>query len=191
MAQLYSTGPCALFVGLGTGYAPVFLGHGNRAPDISVQPRYKGVQCDLGGEVDFDTLMVGESGRVSVTLVRYNEAIAAACEAKATAGITAAGGPAGVRGFSGFGEIGTLMLTEGASYPLWILFPFAGKIPVYATMPAGYRFISTFLQSDDVQTGTTQPKMMRFTWTCLRSFSVPSANFLLFDHNMAGLPPFN
>ncbi len=165
MAQAFCTGPCPLYIQLNANATPLFLCHAERFPRIAIRPRYSSVMCDLSGQsVRYDAIYDGEEASVIADVTRWNEGVYAliADRAKTNTGVTAN------RGTNGFGEIGTLMMTEGVAYLLHIVFPYAAK-PAYATMPAGYRFFAAFLEGpDDLDTGSTARKT-RLVWSCIRA----------------------
>jgi hypothetical protein len=190
MAQLYASGPVDCWTGVGAGGAPLFLGHGERAPRIQVHRQYKPVHTDLGGEVPHDKGFGGEWGVVSIVLDRYNESTLRIIEDVATVGTPGAA----VRGLNNPGEIGSLMLTEGLTYPLWLRFPFSAK-PAYSggsggPMPAGYRFLAAHLGSPDdlFDLGPPNARKVGLVFECMRAFDVTVVNsygvgqFLLYDH---------
>ena len=192
MASLFSTGPLNIFVAYGAA-APVFLGHGERAPKIDVRPRYAPVTCDLGGEEPIDDLQSGESGSVQVELIRWNYPLLNSLKSRTRAPAF----PASVAGAQAPGELGTLMVTEGAAYQLFLQFTRAGN-PVFGAagaggaMPAGYRFAAAFLDPESVTSGAASAHKYSLTWKCLRTFSPATSalgvgNFLLYDYNMAAI----
>ena len=168
MAQAYTSGPCPLYAGVGLNGAPVFLGHAERFPRIQIRPRWSDVYCDLSGQsVPYDQVYDGEDAVVTADLTRWNESVYAvmADRAKTNSNFLAITS----RGANGFGEIGSLMVTEGLAYNLYVVFPFAAKAAYSATMPLGYRFQAAFLQGpDDFELGGTARKL-RLSWRCLRS----------------------
>ncbi len=200
MAQLYSSGPCGVWVGCGTAGAPVFLGHAERTPTISIRPQFTDVFSDLGGQsVPFDKLYSGADAMVSMDLTRFNWGVYQTIAARSTAP-----GAGFVFPGSNFpGEIGTLMVTEGVATGLWLKFPYSAKpsmggtasvLPTSNALPAGYHFFSAFLMGPDEITSGTVPNKIRCNWYCARSFSATAGNaygqgaFILYDFNVNGLP---
>jgi hypothetical protein len=197
MAQPYASGPVDVWCGVGAGGAPLFLGHGERAPRIQIVRRYKEVTNDLGGDmVPFDKGYAGETGVVTVTLSRWNESTLAIIQDVATT-LTGLGA---ARGLNGPGEVGTLMVTEGVAYKLWLRFPFSAKA-AYANaasgaQPAGYRFLAAFLEGPDdlFDLGPPNARKVGLQFTCMRAFDPAVSNafgtglFALYDHSMIALP---
>ncbi len=106
-------------------------------------------------------------------------------------------GAASNPGTMGFGEIGTLMVTEGVAYELYVVMPYTAK-PAFATQVAGYHFYAAMLENDDFELGSTARKQ-RMMWHCVRKL-VPAAGgttvqgvnnyggfakFLLYDYNVS------
>jgi len=87
---------------------------------------------------------------------------------------------------------------EGATYPLYISFPYAAKAAM-AGMPFGYRFFAAYLQGPfEVMPGTTALRK-QLIFKCIRHWTgnhllntmtpgVPPVNARLYDHDMGGLP---
>lgn len=191
MGQLYSTGPVGVFVGLGSGGAPVYLGHGREAPDIEVDPEWFDVECDLGGKVRIDVGAAGEAGKGSVLLTWYNESVLRLIQDRAA--LIA-------RGFQDPGEIGTLLLTEGFTYKVWFVFPNAQKAAYQAgrggPSPLGYRFWNGYVRGPDkIISGSKTARLMQVHWDFLRTFDASVTDGLmlgrwtLYDEDVTGLPP--
>lgn len=191
MAQPFVRGPAHCFVGIGPGQTPVYLGTAERSPRIQIRPSWSPVFNDIAGQkVPFDWSFDGEEGYVVYDFTRWNEAVWEACQTRPFPPIAG-----GITGTNVAGDIGTLMLTEGAGYPLWILFPYTLKL-AYATQPLGYHFFRTWLMGpDDLDENNTSAARIRGVWYCSRAptLNIPAAglNFSLYDGNMAGLPPID
>lgn len=196
MAQQFVTGPCDIFVNYGSlgGVVtpPLFLGHSERGPRMQVRPQYSSSYVDIGGQkIPFDSVYDGQDAIVSADLSRWDETVYAAISIKS--GASANNAPAGT---DDPGDIGTLMIHEGAAIQVWLRFPHAAKL-AYSTMPAGYRFPVCMLQNDDHNELGTKPRKISLVFHCLREFDVSVTNafgagrFVLFDHDMSGLPPIN
>ncbi len=204
MAQPYVSGPCPIYCGVGTGGNPLFLGHAEKFPRISIRPHWSPMFVDLAGQgVAYDYVYDGEEAFVVADVTRWNESVYALMADRAKTGAAAALSPTD-RGTNGFGEIGTLMMTEAVAYGLWIVFPYTAKA-FYTTQPAGYQFFSAMLEGpDELDLGSTARKT-RMVWHCIRQVqpgmggtTVKGANnyggaiqFGLYDNNVsatAGVP---
>lgn len=184
-------------LGISTNNAPVFLGHSERAPQISVRTRYKDIYADIGGETNpFDKIYEGiECAIVSVDLIRFNYGVLES--------ITARAAQYENRGFNGPGtdppgNVGSGMYLDDLSYFMWLQFPYSAKPAMMGTtftstgnaMPPGYRFFSAFLLGPEDYTVGTVPLKVRCTWYCGRAFSsgvktlLGNGMFGVFDNNM-------
>jgi hypothetical protein len=186
MASAFCTGPALIYCGVGAGYSPAFLGTAERGVRMRIKRHFSPVMNDLAGDEPYDWSYLGQGGLLMATLTRWNEAVYAAMAAAANPFLN-------TRGSDVSGDTGTLMLTEGVSYPVWVRFPYAVKTAyVAAGMPAGYRWYSCFLMGpDDLDPVGTQPRKLHLVWYASRSYSVLLNKFVLYDHDMNGLPVFN
>ena len=183
MAIPYVTGPVDIWVAPGNEGA-IFLGHAEHGPTISVRPRYSPVYVDLAGQtIPYDMVYDGEDAIVTATLTRWNQNVLDLIEAIANDTASGIDDP---------GDIGSLMLTEGKAYELWLHFPYAAK-PAFADMLPGQRFPCAFLETDDSPALGTQAKKAHVVWHCLRYLDMSVTNefgtgrFLLWDGNMSAL----
>jgi hypothetical protein len=192
MATPYVTGPAFIFVGCGASYTPIFLGTAERSPRISIRDEYGEVFNDiLGVKIPYDWSWQGEHAFITATINRFNEATVAAMQARPN-------GPTGVRGYSVPGDVGTLMIGEGKTLPLWVTFPYYAKATYSsAGMPPGYHFFATLLESpDDLDNLNTEGRKDTFIWHAVRlpffSYgSISGMGAYLYDANVSGLPPVN
>ncbi len=187
MAISYVCGPVSIWVGIGSGGTPVFLGHAERTPSIQIRPQFSPVFSDLAGQrVPLDYLYDGEEAMVSVDLTRYNEAVYAGIASRPVPNLT--------RGLDSPGEIGTLIGLEGMAFQLWLNFPYSTKAVFTANaMPAGYHFWQTFLEGPDGLDGLgTTNRRLRLNFHCMRYLG-PETNafgagrFTLYDHDMSAV----
>lgn len=146
-----------------------------------------------------DRIWEGEEAMISVILTRWNENVLAKIMSRPNY--------AGARGFNTANDIGTLVGSEGMTYPVWLAFPYSplnvGGKAAMTGMPAGYRFWSCMNISDNKGTGTKFNKhhvmfhAMR-AWNnntqpvgpaVVGSFSnaAVGASFKLYDHNMSAI----
>lgn len=186
-AQPWVRGPAAIFAGVGSGGAPLFLGHCERTPKIQIRPHYSPVFNDLAGQsIPFDWSFDGEEGYVVCDFTRWDQAVWAACQARPR---TSAAGS--VPGISQPGDIGTLMIAENFATTLWVLFPYTLK-PAFALQPAGYKFFATWLQGpDDLDQNNTTAAKIRAVWYCARkpiAVGTLGLTLALYNWDMTGLP---
>lgn len=210
MAQPYVSGPVHVFVGIG-GYAgstsamltknPAYLGTGERAPRPSFRPGFEPLMNDVTGtRIPYDWVFEGEEALVTVRLTRWDENVLFAMQNR----VGAAGQ---ARGLNLANDIGTLMITEGAAFPLWLLFPFGvpgiGKpAMIGGGMPQGYHFYAAFLEGpDDMDQLGTNPRTVDLVWHCGRVFAptgiqagtttIPRLGNGLYDHDMSAVNSMN
>lgn len=192
MAQLYTTGPCHFYVG--PLAAPVYLGTAEESPDLQLFPTYKEVQNSIGGVgIPFDRAYQGEFAVCVANLNRFNAPV---YQAMANRPGTFLKNTA--LGTNTIGDIGSLMLTEGLAYAVWLLFSFGafGPAPkpvmVSNGMLPGYRFFAGMLLGPDKLAPLgTLPKKLGLSFGFLRVFNPAQGTFSLYDNNVAGLPPIN
>lgn len=196
MAQIYTTGPVGIWAGVGSGGSARFLGHGMRGARIRVRRFFQPVHTDLSGpQMPHDKSYLGESHTISVQLTRWNEATLQIIQ-----DVPGARSNAPTRGSMFPGDIGTLMVTEAAAYPLWLQFPYS-NLPAFqnatnGAMPAGMHYYFAHLTDDDLETGVTA-RTVSLTFDTIPSFDATSTSnniqggFLLYDHTMPNGLTFN
>jgi hypothetical protein len=199
VAQPYISGPVSLWIrhsALGTG-TPVFLGHGERAPQIQHSVRLEDFVCDISGSMPLDACYAGMMAHISVTLVRYNMIVLQLIEARARSSTF----PVSLPGIDLPGQIGTLVVIEQATYELWLRHDGAAKPfmqnPANGVMPLGYHYFAATLDTESLQGGSVTPFKATLPWKCYRvpDFKVTNlygtGAWQLFDYDMsavAGLP---
>jgi hypothetical protein len=171
-------------------FTPVFLGTGEGKPagaEIEIERAESPVMNDAAGNIlPADLMHEGEQGWISTVLTRYNESVYAWI-ANRTAGAVYNTPPFGTpspRGIDPDGSIGTLLVQEGAAYPVWLAFPYAGK-PAYSTMPYGYRFFACTLVDADKLPVNPGGRKVGLTWRALRLDGFGA--WALYDHDLTGL----
>lgn len=148
---------------------PLLLGYGEHGVSIDIEPVMDPVHADIGGKrIPTDEMFMGETATVKAMLTVLNwEVLELAMKrpfSKAAAG--------GTNGTFGYGDVGTLMVAEGATYNLYIRFPYS-QVPD-AHVPAffggvidGYRFLHAYLASGPIEASGTAAKIPA-TFRCLR-----------------------
>jgi hypothetical protein len=184
-AQPYVTGPPAIWVGVGTAFAPLFLGTVEGELDQQYSVEYGEMYNSLRGQKPFDYEYYGESVVIGVTVTRYVEAVMQAIESVPF--------PNGTRGNNPFGSMGTLMIFEGGGYPLWILYPYGpqtvmpGAKAAYNTQEPGRRYLAAWKVGETIK-GGTQGKKAFIMFQVEQVFNPTTYGYTLFDNNMSGLP---
>jgi hypothetical protein len=196
MAQPWATGPVHIFTGTaggntGPNASAEYFGTGERAPNIRIRRGWSPVFNDLSGtEVPFDMMYESQEAFVTVTMTRWNEP----CFQR----LSSMPNPATANAFGGVfldnpGDIGSLMLTEGLAFQLWLQFPYASKTSYGANnvLPPGLHFYSAWFEGpDEWEVGTTSNKRL-CVFHAVPQFFLPSGQFILGDYNMSALPGIN
>lgn len=186
------TGPVDIFVGLGSGGGPLFLGHDERMLAPMIRPYYSPHYSSLGGEhIPMDMTYDGQDAMVSVNLTRFNEAVYLALASRAPGSRAS---PVVAPGVDLPGDLGSLVILEGVAFQLWLRFPYSAK-PAMAGMPAGYRFPKAYVAGPDtlgnLGTGTRRTSVQ---FHCLRETTIVPGAALggvfhrCYDFNMSALP---
>lgn len=183
MSQPYVTGPCPIYVHVGGGLsskAPVFFGWTEDTPEIRIDHEFEPLFNALGGgKIPSDQVYQGSHAFLRGDFTRYTQSVYSALQAVPFF--------TGTPGFCPFGDLGTLMLTEGAFYPITVGLPYAGKAAM-SGMPAGFRFLACWLEGDQFGLLSTKPRKISLTWTCQRVFNITNLSWTLYDNVTAGLP---
>lgn len=193
--QLFCTGPAHIFVGAGSSNSAQYFGTTETTPNVSVEPRFREVTNDIGGEVEVDDCYQGKRGLVRGDFTRWDQGVLDRLRQLDPTDATA------TDGLDVSGDIGSLMVTEKKAYPIWILFPYQSK-PAFSTMRKGYRFAAAYLTQDSLPQLGTKPHKISLVWKCLRVYkspqnadsdignpgNIPGGAFLLYDEDMNGLP---
>lgn len=161
---------------------PVFLGTGERAPNILARRAYTSVFNDItGDQVPLDKQWQGEEHFVSVVLTRWNEGVYRAMAALPR--------PGGDPGGDGFLDRGSLMVTEGLAYPLLLRFGHADKA-IYAAngMPPGVRYYAAYLEGQDRHEPGTSVNRRHLMFYCANVYNPATGAIGLFDYNVSALP---
>ncbi len=132
MAQLASCGPVLVYCGVGPlgqvpnflgltrSYQPVFLGVCVQAPEIVFTPYLRTLKSDSEGDEADDVQFCGEEADVYAELNWYNENVYAAIASQPDFAVS--------RGSTRQRDMGRLLKRARLMYPLWLAFPYAGKI---------------------------------------------------------------
>jgi hypothetical protein len=205
MAQVFVTGPVDVWVRFNgvTGSPPKFLGHGERAPNIRISPIWNQVRCDLGGDAPHDQVFAGSSASVQLDLIRHNPSTLHEMEFHGRS-TNVLFNPATdyKQGKEHPGTIGSLAVGEGASYTLYLRFPYAAKATMATEgngLVAGYRFYVAMLEPESITGGSSNPLKIGLSFNCIRSLNIGAnfknsfgaAQYGLYDHDMSELGDIN
>lgn len=196
MAQPWVTGPGHMYVGISGGNAPVYLGVCKTTPRINFTPRFSQVMSDTAGDqIPHDWIYSGKDANLFGDLTVWNWTTLLGVMARPNPVITGfvTGLPPGFGTDSanltgvGQGSRGTLMVTEGWSYTLWVQFPYASKSAFGGFMPAGFRFPTSFLIGPDDFDMGTKANEIRIAFH-MASKQAANGDWVLCDGNMTALP---
>ena len=123
--QIYTNGPCKIWVGTGASFAYEHLGYTEDALNLVLASSWSDVRADYGGpSVPVDVQWMGEQAYASMTLVDYDETVLQSVVSRI---------PNMTPGTVATNRLGSLMLEEGLAFPLLIAGAYAGK-SVFSTI---------------------------------------------------------
>lgn len=193
MAQLYTTGPAHIFVGVGTGTGGLdvaYLGTCENAPRVQLRPASKGVMNAISGTVvPHDKSFQGEEGFIGLDLTRWNQSVLNVVRGRAVPSV----GPPGAYLP---GDYGTLMITEGRAMRVWMTFPYAAKAAfnqaASGAMPPGYRFLYCEpIGPDDLGPLSTEARVEHLMFHAIPGYLPEDGSLNLYDFDTTGLPAIN
>jgi hypothetical protein len=165
-----------------TNITPVFLGTGEKAPRIVFRRSYSPLHNDISGPiVPYDRVDAGKEAFISLVLTRWNEPVLQAIQSTPF--------PGRFPGKNQQGDRGTLIMTEGAGYPLYLRY---GNNPlrpgmVNAGLVPGRRFLCAILDGEEVEEPGTDVGKRHIMFYCQSVYA--SGTLALYDYNMAGTTP--
>lgn len=135
MSKMYVTGPAFCWVGTGAAKAFEFLGFTESGFGITINSYYEDIPVDYGGAMPGDVQYLGQDARGAGIFTRYNESIMQKCIARI---------PTETPGLGSANIAGTLMIAEGASYPVLIYAPYSVK-SAFSDQPQCWYFQAGYL----------------------------------------------
>ncbi len=189
MSSSQVTGPAFCYAAVGGSIASkqiTFLGVCEDTPQVRIKHEYTPLFNSLGGaSISSDEAYQGASAFVRLDLTRWTESARQAMSAMPFF--------TGTPGTSIFGDLGCLMVTESAAYPLIISFPYANKAAYAAAgMPAGVTFVAAWMEEDDFGNLNTNARKVSCVMRCRRVFSISTLAWQLFYYGVpGGLPAVN
>ena len=181
-SSLGGTGVGGKFGATSSASAIYYLGTCENGITIRGVPEFEPVMNDIGGtRKPFDRLYQGEDALSIGVLTRWNETVYQFMASIPSAGV--------FPGICNLGNIGTLMITEGFAYEVYLQFPYAAKTLFSANgMPPGYRFPFSYLEGPIEQERGTKPNKRHLTFYHGRGYDPSTGGFLLYDFNMTPIP---
>jgi hypothetical protein len=183
------TGPVATWVAGAGSVTPLFFGYGSVAPQSQIFARWTKVLSDrTGGMVPRDKMYQGQEALIFIEFAEWSDAVRESIAATPVPNVAKAG-------VNSPGDIGTLAITEGAYFILYMVYPYsfnAGGHPVFRTGGAnpivpGYRFVGTTLESMTRKDGT-QPNAALCNFHAIPVLNYLTGALTLYDHNLTAIP---
>lgn len=211
MSQAYVSGPVHCYVGVdpkegsadllnGGGRdpnksKPIYLGTFQDAPKILTNSQWSPMMNDLWGQTSpFDMSYQGVYADIFGELTVWNWPVLTLCQTRPNVALT--------EGADNILSIGTMMVTEGYAYPLWLHFPYYqlkgefGGLAGKTNAPPGYRYHAAWLMGPEEEDLGTKPNKVFVHFRGIRrvgSYAGGGATdttnqFILRDRNMNGIP---
>ncbi len=218
-AQVWCTGPCYLYVGVGhltgsvspsgstgfrdmfnppTDYSPRLLGTCKNTPEIHWKTSTRPIHSDDAGEGADDEMHLAEEAMIFAELTWWDESTYSQIASKPRFD--------GTRGSQNEFDVGSLTLRQGYRYNLWLLFSYQagflfgaanskvvfGVPGTRGAMPRGYRFVAASLSQDSLPQMGSKYRVVSLQWHAISgrpNKERPDMPRLLYDHDMNGLPP--
>lgn len=161
---------------------PVYLGTCQAAPKIRWDPAFEPIMNDISGSrKPFDFIYEGMDAMVIGDLTVFNWAVWEQIKS-----LPNHANPAGTQLP---GDIGTMMVTEGFAYPLWVHYPYATKAALAAAgMPAGRRFVAAWLMGPIDEDPGTKQNTFHIQFYCAQAYDKTTGRFICSDATMTGIP---
>ena len=189
-SQFYVSGPATVWAGIGAGYAYEFFGFTETGLTVEIVSLQEDIQVDYAGMMPGDVAQLGQEANISGTFTRYDEAVSQK--------LASFFGPNGVPGAGLNYSVGTLMVTEGAAYPLLIQSPYYFKSQ-YGSMVPGFAFPASYLSNPHRTILSVRRKAPELQWRAIPTFgtyvgttfspgSPPFNGYLLYTNPTSGYP---
>jgi hypothetical protein len=160
---------------------PIYLGTSEFSPYLEVDKQYVPLYNDLGGPlIPFDKAYAGKQAFVAADLTRLNwEGISRIMDDP----IFSAGDLDEALN-DGSSDTGTLILTEGYAFGLYLVWPYQA-VQAYSRMYKGFHFKGASAPKITINRMGTQPVRVHVSWHCIRVFDGKTKKFSLGDSNIA------
>ncbi len=188
MAQPWTTGPSNIFVAAIGINGPAHVGCFEQGTQGIFNPSFEPVMSDVAAGKPHDHIYTGTDAGCVGTFTVWNWTYLLAIMARPFAAVSAVSGGLPTQfGYDAPGARGTLMVTEGAAYTMWMQFPYASKTAFGGFMPGGFRFPQSWLIGpDQFDVGTRPNKITVAFYMQGKQDSV--GGWRLCDSNMSGVP---
>lgn len=182
------TGPVSCWVGTGIN-TPSFLGYGEVGPDSQIFERWTKVMSDrTGGIVARDKMYQGQEALIFITFAEWNDLVRSLVMGTPTQTIANVG-------VNTFFQVGSLAITEGASFVLYLVYPYAfggAQHPTFSAtgvnpLVGGYRFFGTTVEFHNWRPGT-RPNTVTIHFHSLPALQTATGALILYDNNVQQVP---
>jgi hypothetical protein len=180
MSTLFPPGPAHIAIGPSSGGSMIYVGlteNGVRATEILHEGPVYADYAGLHG-MPADMQFSGKTLVAVARLIKINPNALIYLRSRYYTGS---------KGFLVAGELGTLMLAEGASFQVMILSPYQGK-SVFSGFPAGLRIAYAYIKGDLTSTYSTNPQTMDMTFFGMMNMNSVLNTGLCWDENITGFP---
>jgi hypothetical protein len=165
------------------GGSAIYIGTGMEAPDVETVYAYAPIMNDITGPTkQFDKIKGPKDAYISISFTRWNQPVIEGLE----------GTFPGMFGGAMFpGEVGTMMMTEGAAFGLVLRY---GNTDFHGALAGvgqrfGRRYFAATIEGRQRDKGGTGQNSCTVLFHCQPVF-IPATNVLaLYDFNVAGIPP--
>lgn len=189
MAQAWCTGPVHFYCGVASGGAQ-YLGTTEGRPYEDSQPGWEDLLNDVAGAVvPYDVSFQLEQSYFGGVFTRFRRDTYDKIRARPRSGA------GDVAGTFAAGDVGTLMLTEGFAFQVWMLnaygqlslTPKAAMNNANGVLPGGVRYAAAWLHKHRDDKGTT-PNRITMLFRAIPVYSAVTLGSVLYDSNIIGLP---
>lgn len=174
---------------------PQYLGTTEGRPYDDSQPGWEDLLNDVAGAVvPYDVSSQLQQAYFGGVFTRFRYDTYQLISTYPRAG--GAAGPPGTPGAFAAGDVGTLMLTEGQAYPVWMVNAYgSGSLTPKAafvgspsgTLPGGVRYAAAWLHKSREEKGTT-PLRITVLFRAIPVYNASTLGALLYDTNILGVP---
>lgn len=193
MAQAWCTGPVHFYCGIASG-GPQYLGTTEGRPYIDSQPGWEDLLNDVAGAVvPYDVSFQLEQQYFGGVFTRFRRDTYDRIKTRPRSGNQAA---VDTPGTFAPGDVGTLMLTEGQAFQVWMVNAYGqGSLTPKAafvgtpngTLAGGVRFAAAWLHKHRDDRGAT-PNRLTLLFRAIPVYIPATLTSFLYDNNIVGLP---
>ena len=158
-------------------YTPAYLGTCQEAPKIRTNTSWAPIVNELwGNQEPYDVTYQGSYCDIYGALTKWDWNVYTRCQCRPNS-------LGGLWGQDDLLSVGTMMVTEGFAYPIWLYFPYYQNKLIFINngAPPVYRFWAGFLVGPEEENLGTKPNSINIQFRCMRKFNPVSRKFVLVD----------